>query len=179
VTTFRLRPVDVQFGGWLYRIEPRPAADWIEVVLTGDLADIFPGLLGDLALERDVWDQVFSGEQGQDDIARAAHEALAAAAGRPWWEAQRLIQSASDPRIKAVVFGALVRSGFDFEVRPLAAFLDAAYSFAVENTTEEQRAKLDLELKTPPPGAGEAEVYDDEEAEADFMAALGDTGARG
>jgi hypothetical protein len=154
VTTFRLRPVDVQFGGWLYRMEPRPAADWIEAVLSGDLADIFPGL-------------------------RAAHEALAAAAGRPWWEAQRLIQSASDPRIKAVVFGALVRSGFDFEVRPLAAFLDAAYSFAVENTTEEQRAKLDLELKTPPPGAGEAEVYDDEEAEADFMAALGDTGSRG
>jgi hypothetical protein len=72
-----------------------------------------------------------------------------------------------------------VRSGFDFEVRPLAAFLDAAYSFAVENTTEEQRAKLDLELKTPPPGIEEAEVYDDDEAEADFMAALGDTGARG
>lgn len=178
--SIRAREVEVEIGGWIFGIEALPAGDWIEAVLTGDLAAIFPGLLRDRALEGDVWTLLLDDTITRDQLIAAAHGALADAAGRTWWEATRLIAAASNEKGKAVIFGRLIRDGFDFGVRPLGAFLDAVYSFAVEDTNEDQRLRLDMMLRTPPAGVDVEEIdalYSDEDAEADFMAALGDTGS--
>lgn len=178
--SLRPRAVEVQLGDWLFVIEALPAADWIEAIQIGDLAAIFPGLLRDRELENEVWTLLVEDEVTREDLVVAAHGALSAAAGRPWWEAQRLVAAAMHERASAVVLGSLVRSGFDFGVRSLAAFLDAAYSFAVQDRNEESRMRLDIELRTPPPGVEIEEVdamFPDDEAEAEFMAALGDTGS--
>lgn len=177
--SLRPRAVDVEFAGWLYRIEVLPAADWIEAIQSGDLAAVFPGLLRDRELEYEIWSTLVDGSATEADLVAAAHAAIGSAAGRSWWEAQRLVTAAMHERTSAVVLGSLARSGFDLQTRALAAFLDAAYSFAVQNAGEEQRMRLDIELRTPPSGVDEGEWYSDEEAEADFMAALGDTGSGG
>lgn len=161
----------------MFRIDPLPAADWIEAILTEDLAAIFPGLLRDRGLEGDVWAMLLDGTAGRDELVSAAQHALAGAAGRSWWEAQRLVHAAAEVRAKPVIFGALVRAGFDFQVRSFSAFLDAVYSFAVEGATDEARLRMDTELRSPPPGVDEQDVYSDEEAEADFLLALGDSGS--
>jgi hypothetical protein len=175
--SLRLRSVEVELGGWVFRIDPLPAADWIEAVLTEDLAAIFPGLLRDRGLEGDVWAMLLDGTADRADLVGAGQRALADASGRSWWEAQRLVHAATEVRTKPVVFGALVRAGFDFQERSLGAFLDAVYSFAVEGATDEARLRLDTELRSPPPGVDEQDVYSDEEAEADFLLALGDSGS--
>jgi hypothetical protein len=178
--SLRTRAVEVELGGWVFTIDALPAADWIEAVQIGDLAAIFPGLLRDRALENEIWTLLMEGAITREDLVMAAHGALSTAAGRPWWEAQRLVSAAMHERASAVVLGNLVRAGFDFGTRPLAAFLDAAYSFAVQDRSEESRMRLDIELRTPPPGVDVEEVdalFPDDEAEAEFMAALGDTGS--
>lgn len=178
--SLRARAIEVQLGGWVFTIEALPAADWIEAIQLGDLAAIFPGLLRDRELEGEVWTLLVEDVVTREELVAAAHAALSAAAGRPWWQAQKLVAAAMHERASAVVLGNLVRAGFDFGTRPLAAFLDAAYSFAVQDRDQQSRMRLDIELRTPPPGVDVAEIdamFPDEEAEAEFMAALGDTGS--
>jgi len=175
--SLRPRAVEVELAGWVFTIAPLPAADWVEAVQARDLAAIFPGLLRDRELENDVWTMLIEGAITREDIVSSAHSALTAAAGRDWWIAERLIAAAMGERASALVLGALVRDGFDFDRRPLGAFLDAAYSFAMEGRDEEQRLRLDMELRNPPSGVNEEEWYPDEEAEEDFVASLGDRGA--
>lgn len=177
LASLRCRPVDVELAGWVYRIAALPAADWIEATLAGDWGVVFPGLLRDAGLERDAWGALLRGQIGPEDVRAAAWRALTAAAGRPWWVAQRLVGAATHERQGGAVVGALVRAGFDFERQPFGAFLDAVYSFAIEGANEDQRLKLNMELNTPPPEVDADEWYSDEEAEADFLAALGDTGS--
>lgn len=169
LASVRSAPVQVEIAGWEYVIEPLPAARWIEAVLSSDWAAIFPGLLCDCELEQDVWRLVMSSKAGRSDLEAAAKGALAAAGGRPWWEVERLVAAATSERTCSVVLGALVRAGFDFTARPFGAFLDAVYSFAIDGCTEDQRIKLDMELKTPPPGVTADELYDEDEAADEFM----------
>lgn len=170
LASIRSAPIQVEIAGWEYVIEPVPAGRWIEAVVSREWAAIFPALLCDRELEQDVWRLVIAGKAGHDDLEAAAKAALAAAGGRSWWEAQRLVFAATSERTSATVLGGLVRAGFDFMSRPLGAFLDAVYSFALDGCSEDQRIKLEMELKTPPAGVDVDELYDDDEAAEEFRA---------
>jgi hypothetical protein len=155
--------VDITLSGVNYRIPARPAADWIEAILQ---SDVVPGLLAPELADRILQD-VVDGRLDADELTEATREAIEAAAGRPWWEAERLVRAAAEHA--DVMFGVLINSGFDFQSRSLGAFCCAVYERAVRNMEQKDRLKFDQELMQPPIDV----ISEDEDAlSAAFMAAM-------
>lgn len=172
VASLRCLAIEVDLGEFTYEIDPLPAADWIAAVLTGESTDIFPGLLRDAELESQVWLALVDGAAVGDDVLAASRHALEAAAGRSWWEAERLIVTVGDEQLKGLVLGRLVRDGFDFESRPLGAFCDAVYCLVTEGLDKDKREEFNIKLRMPPAGVDIDDLYDEDEATAEFMAAM-------
>lgn len=172
VVSLRPRAVEVECGGWVYTIPVLPAIDWIEAVLDPDGLAIFPGLMDDGGeAYEDVITGLSTGEITGEEVAGIARDALGAAAGRPWWVADKLIRSAMHPEVATLVHGRLKRDGFDFERESLGAFCDAVYALCVENLHEEgAKDRFDFQLSSPPAGVDIEQAM--EGAEGDFMAAL-------
>lgn len=153
----------VRLAGVDFRIPPRPAADWIEAILDGS---VIPDLLAEETAA--VAEQLITRETvGVEELRERSHEAIADAAGRPWYEVTRLVGLlAQEP---SVIGGELVRTGFDFERRSIGAYCAAVYAIAVRNMEKKDRTKFDYQLSTPPV----AEVANDEDAmAAAFMLAM-------
>jgi hypothetical protein len=172
-----LRPfqVDIQLGEFTYTIPEHPASTWITAAIEKDGLAIVPGLLGDDD-RCDVLHEWLLGNLDGEEIAEAARAAVGAAAGRDWWEAVRLIVSATGREQWPVISGSLVRSGVDMDKISLAAFCNAVYALAVSNASETDRQRLDADLSLPPPGVDIEELFDEEEETAQFEADLADFG---
>lgn len=167
-----LRPaaVVVELGDWEYEIPELPAADWLEALL-GGWSGVVPGMLpaeDRISILRDV----FSGAITQVDVTAAARAATEAAAGRRWWEVEKLWGTASNAEVWPVVSGELLRR-VDLLRVSLGGALNVMYVIMVENMKDDKRAMFDAQLAAPPPEAVAAE-WDDQAAEDDFMAALGE-----
>lgn len=160
--------VDIQLGGWEYTIPALSAARWIEAVLDPDGLAIVPGLLG-IEDRRDVLGQWVTGAFSPEEIAETARAALGAAAGRPWWQAAKLIYSACDERAWPIISGTFAR-GTDLDKIGIGAFCNAVWALAMRNADEQERARLEAEMSIPPAGVDLDELLD-EEAEAEAFAA--------
>lgn len=171
VASLRPYPVEVDFGGWSFRVEALPAADWIEAIVSPDGGALFPGLLRDSVLERDVWRIMGRGESSAAELVEAARDMVTTAGGRPWWEVDRLVRSAMHPDVRALVLGNLGMRGLDPNKISLGLFCDAVYALLVRNADDQQRMRIDMELRAVP-----AEVDDGEDFEAEFLANLADRG---
>lgn len=146
-----LRQVDVEvdLGGRKWVIPAAPAADWFEAVLSNGACPIVPGMLAPRD-EEDLIDLVLAGKVGNDELQHANHDALAAASGWNWWEAERLMVSiAHDWK---VVGGHLLQHGIRLAAEPLGAVLAATYALATANLSKDDRFSFDARLTAPPVG---------------------------
>lgn|GEM_PF-2171894 len=152
--------VEVDLGGRTYTIPPLPAGRWFLAILDDEQPmPIVPGLLGpddEEAILEGLLDGLFTVEE----LIRVHREALAAASGWKWWEADRLIRSAAAEWRH--VGGELTVHGVDLDAAPLGAALNAIYALAVRNMTKEQRFTFDGQLSTPPAGVSGAEWFDED-----------------
>lgn len=166
-------PIDIQLGEYEYTIPPRPAADWIEAIASGDLLDVVPGLL-DEADRDDVQLEYMLAHLDLDDIVRVAREAIQEAGGRYWWEVQRLVVSATHRDLWISAFGRLIAAGFDFEKRSLGAFVAALYTITIDlfGADDTKRQQFEAELTMPPEGVDLEDLIDDDEEERGFATDL-------
>lgn len=130
-------------AGHAFTIPSLPAADWIEAILTGDVA----GLLDDDDTER-LTDLAADGEVSGDDLERVFADIVAEAAGREWQVGTRLVALLLDDQIRGEAFGRI-----DPGTRPLAAVLDVIYALVVRWMATDKRAEFDGKLNTPPESA--------------------------
>lgn len=165
IAALRCWPIDLDIEGVQHRIPPRPAADWI-VAITGSWTDIVPGLVDSTDL--DLTDRIARGEVTFAQLATAAKDAVAAAAGMPWWAAVRLIGAGVN---QASAAGELALDAVNAEQISLAAWCSAVYQALCRNADEKQCAKLDRQLLETPEGVTAEERYD-EEAAADAFEAM-------
>lgn len=168
-----LRPaaVEVELGDWTYEIPQLPATDWLEALLNG-WTGVVPGLLhpeDEVSVLRDY----YASKVSKDEVLAAARAAVEAASGRRWWVAERLIATATNGEFWPTIHGSLVLRGVNLDRLSLGAVLNAIYVLMVENMKEDKRHSFDAQLDAPPPQAVAAE-WDDDAAEDDFMAALGE-----
>lgn len=131
----------VTFGDMQAVIPPRPAAAWIEMVLTGDFGDLFvpddADLIAGLIADGHITDEQFE---------RAMYDAISAAAGRDWPMALRLCGGLYDTALRGEVLMRL-----DLATASFAAVLDAIYAIRVRWMKAEDREKFDAELNAPAP----------------------------
>lgn len=166
--------IEVDLGGETFVVPPRPAADWFVAILDGQTPlPLIPGLMDGDADDR-IADLLMDGEVTPEEIAVRSRELLTEAAGRPWWEADRLIRSSGESW--HIIGGELTRLGVDLGKVPLAAALNAIYVICVRTMDEKERNKFDIDLRLPPigvEGVTTEEMYDAKAAEAAFMALAG------
>lgn len=156
-----------------YEVPPLPASRWIEAVLNPDGLAIFPGLIAGSEEFGRAFRAVLRGLISPDQVAKAARDALGAAAGRNWWEADRLIRGSATAEAWPVVHGELVLRGVDLDHVSVAAFCNAVYAMCVgKMTKDDERSKFDWELTKPPAGVAAEEIAGQFDMADDFMAAL-------
>lgn len=149
VASLRIWAVEVDVEGRTFRIPPQPAAEWFLAVLSGDAWPIVPGMLGP-GDEEDFLDHVLTQGVSEAAVTRANRDALATAAGWPWWQAERIVVSAASEW--KVVGGILQGAGVDVERLSLGAVLSSIYAMCVTHMTKEDRFKFDAQLTAPPIG---------------------------
>lgn len=151
----------VELGGKSWTIPAAPASEWLIVVLGGQ-AD---ALLDLIAESTDlIEDALYDGDLSWEDLETAHHEAIEAASGVRWWEAQRLLALALD---WDGVGGELLIRGFDLEEKSLAQICAAVWRMATRGAEEKDRNKIIFEIEKPPPGVDYDSIID---AEANLRA---------
>jgi len=166
--SLRVWAVQVELGGRSYRIPPRPASDWLQAIAAPGLGAIVPGLLEQSEDTEDMLDMVLDGAIAFTDWQEAARSAIAEISGTKWWSATRLTAYLLG---HWGTVGAAVLSRVDPTTAPLGAVLTHTYRILLENCKDEQeRQRLDMELDRPPSGLPVAEMIDQQQAAANFMA---------
>lgn len=174
LAALRIWAIEVELAGEVFTVPPRPAADWFVAILDEDVPlPLIPGLMDGDAEER-LFDLMLGGQVSAELIAQRSRELLTEAAGRPWWEADRLIRSSGASW--HIIGGELTRLGVDLGAVSLAAALNAIYVVCVRTMDEKERTKFDIELRLPPigvEGVSTEEMYDERAATAAFVALMG------
>lgn len=174
LAALRIWGLDVELAGETFTVDPRPATDWFVAILDEDVPlPLIPGMCAGDAEER-VTDLLLDGLVTPEEIAVRSREMLTAAAGRPWWEADRLIRSSAASW--HIIGGELTRLGVDLGAVSLAAALNAIYVICVRTMDEKERNKFDIDLRLPPigvEGVKPEEMYDQRAAESAFAALMG------
>lgn len=130
-------------GGDAFTIEPLPAADWIDAVLTGAVAD----LLTDTEADR-LTDAVAAGVLGAGDLERVFADVVTEASGREWYVGLRLVSLLYQDDLRGEVMALI-----DPQARPLAAVLDVIYATCVRWKSAEKRQEFDALVFAPPDSA--------------------------
>jgi len=174
LAALKIWALDVDLGGETFTVPARPAVDWFLAILDEDaILPLVPGMMDAAAQER-INDMLLDGDTDTDEIVSRTREVLTAAAGRPWWEADRLIRSAAAEW--QVIGGELTRLGVDLAQESLAAVLNAIYVICVRTMDEKERNKFDIDLRVPPigvEGVKTEDMYDERAASAAFAALMG------
>lgn len=174
LAALRIWALEVDLGGETFVVPARPAADWFLAILDEDTPlPLIPGLM-DRGAEERIVDLLLDDLTTAEEIVTRSRELLTAAAGRPWWEADRLIRSAGASW--QVIGGELIRLGVDLDKVSLAAALNAIYVVCVRTMDEKERNKFDIDLRMAPigvEGVQPEEMYDAKAAEAAFAALMG------
>lgn len=164
----------MELAGQTYVVPARPAADWFVAILDEDVPlPLIPGLMDGDAEER-IADGLLDGTIDADMITQRSRELLTEAAGRPWWEADRLIRSSGASW--HIIGGELTRLGVDLSAVSLGAALNAIYVICVRTMDEKERNKFDIDLRMPPigvEGIKPEDMYDQRAAESAFAALMG------
>lgn len=174
LAALRIWSHDVDLGGETFTVPPLPAVEWFIAILDEETPlPLIPGLMDSEAEER-ITDMLWHEEITPQDITTRCRELLTAVAGRPWWEADRLIRSSAASW--QIIGGELTRLGVDLTRVSLAAALNAIYVVCVRTMDEKERNKFDIDLRLPPigvEGVTTEEMYDEKAASAAFMALMG------
>lgn len=174
LAALRIWALEVELAGETFVVPARPAADWFLAILDEDVPlPLIPGMMNADAEER-ISDLLLDGVVTPELITTRSRELLTAAAGRPWWEADRLIRSSGASW--HIIGGELTRLGVDLSAVSLAAALNAIYVVCVRTMDEKERNKFDIDLRLPPigiEGVTPDEMYDQRAAESAFAALMG------
>lgn len=174
LAALRIWAIDVDLAGQTFVVPARPATDWFLAILDEDTPlPLIPGMMEPGSEER-INDLLLDDEVDVDLLVTRSREVLTAAAGRPWWEADRLIRSAGASW--HIIGGELTRVGVDLDKVSLAAALNAIYVICVRTMDEKERNKFDIDLRLPPigvDGVKPEDIYDQRAAESAFAALMG------
>jgi hypothetical protein len=175
VVAIDLPEIDVTLGEWDYTIPALPAARWLVAVLSPQGGAIVPGLL-EVQDRRDIWADFARGAFDEQELAEVERDALQAAAGRPWWEADRLIRTAFTSQSWPIVSGEMTHRGINLHAISLSSWLNWVYVLVINRCKDDaERSKFEAQLQAIPAGVTPDDLPEtDEDMASAFMAAMGE-----
>lgn len=155
---FRTEPFTISLGAGLlthpFSFPLLTALEWLEIMGSDNwLVHVVRALDPD-TYER-LLDCVQNGQLGPVDVRAFAHSALAQSAGRPWWEAERLVNALFNDSGR--LLGTLLGNGTDPSRMTLAVLLACVWATLTKGADAEAMLKLETALLIPPPEATEEE----------------------
>ena len=162
----------------VFRIEPRPAADWIIATMQEGHMSYLPGMLDDDTRVA-LMDALEYGDISLQQLEEANRDALEQISGWRWWSAAKLIATLCHSW--QTMGGLLTLAGVNPREESLGAVLAALYARAWVDGDKKERAKLAQEIATPPASMLTQDNWDEEAATAAVMAFIqeGGTGIPG
>lgn len=146
---FRSTPYTVHVDDAEYVFHPVPAARWLDALgAPGWPLTVTSNFTEGMSYTR-LYDALSEDRLPEDHVLRTARAALAEAAGRPWWEAERLASMALRPEF----LGHLLMRGADPATMTLAAFLALVHATVMQAQDRMGQMKFDAEISMPPPEA--------------------------
>lgn len=141
-------PITVEAVGRSWVIPAKPASVWISALHSNNCPwSIFPGMLRGDNLA-DALDALTDPSTDSFDWRLAGFNAIRQAAGRPWWEALRLVAACDDNTGSLV--GKLTVSGVDPDSIPFARWCAAVYSVMTDGADPKELLKFNMKLQVPP-----------------------------
>ena len=140
------RPLRVTVGGRDLLLPYAPAAEWISATRRLSV------LVSQLATPEDreaLVDLVMDSPGGAEDLIQEGKRILRHTTGRPWYEAQKLINTS----MSAETLGRLRLAGVDPWECSVGEWCACVYALYVKGADTKERTKLDFSLALPPPGA--------------------------
>lgn len=179
LVALHLPEIDVTLGQYDYTIPALPAAVWLTAVLAEQGGAIVPGLLGQQDQD-DIWADYADEGWTPEELADVERDALGAAAGRPWWEADRLIRSAFTSESWPIISGEMTHRGIDVHAISLSGWLNWVFVLIVTRCKDDaERTLFESRLSMPPPSVKAEELYDEDDAGAAFLAAMNEAASLG
>lgn len=165
-------------GPHLFRIEPKPAADWIIATIQVGHLGYIPGML-DPAEQELITEALYEGWVTSAELLEANREAIATVSGWPWWSAGKLIGVLIHEMDLAG--GLLTLRGVDLQTLPLGAVLNAINALVLSEAGKEERTRWINELVMPPAEKLQPETWDQDAAEValEMLMKRGATGLPG
>lgn len=162
VASFRPWPVNIRVGQHTVTIPATCAADWLDLLMDVenlDMEKVFPGLLGE-AEQEIVEDALLHEKITVKDLLDTGLDIIAAAAGRPWWVALKLVATVRTNW--DAIGGEFAMRGVDPVRLSLAGWLDAAQTIIIRGIDGNDKINVFLmRLEQPPPGVeAEAQAMD-------------------
>lgn len=149
----RCWPVDVDVAGCVYRIEGRPAIDWVLKLVEERWLSIVPGMVvGD-----EIDDRISDGVITTPMLVAAGREVAELVTGMRWWAACRILNATVS---NVELAGALVLAGVDPARVSIGAYVAATYRLMMMDRDDKQRASLDADIMRVPRGVPTGQVYD-------------------
>lgn len=151
----------VEAVGRSWSIAPASATEWTRAVHSNKSPwSVFPGML--VPEDREVaLDMMLTGEMDDFEAKLAGYSAIRQAAGRPWWEAIRLIAMCDDSL--GQVLGKLTALGVNPDLIPFARWCAAIYHVATDGADQKELLKFNMKFQSMPnvPEAYEESGEDD------------------
>lgn len=169
---FRDGPVEVESHGRTFSFDPLWAGAWMSLLPSpGWAASLLQRHCATPHRDRFL-DMLEDGHVQPEDLVSLGRSVLAEAAGRPWWEAERLVATALTPE----VLGAVLSKGIQPDLLTLAAFLAVTEAVIRERLDDTGRLQFESQISAPPPEA--LEQVPEEDLSAVMERLRGMTGAR-
>ena len=149
------RPYTVAVAGQTFTVAAAPASVWLDAWARYEAAGVLVGLVTDPIIRYRITAAVINGETTGDKVAEASRRLWAAAAGVPWWTADRL---AAYSLSWSGAGGELWTQGVRPDATPLAAWLACTYRLVAGSTKKEGQAALEASLTLPPAGYDTGEL---------------------
>lgn len=161
--------VVVTVAGHEMEIPPLPAADWLAVLMSDSMDDIFPGLLGEQDTEL-FEDLILDGKLGLEEYEQTLFDVIETASARKWWVALRLVSQAK--MSWDLLGGELALKRVDPTQVSLSSWLDALLLIILEHIEPRDVQMWTMKLEAPPQDVA-VEEDDMAMSSAQFMAMAG------
>ena len=125
LASMRCWAIELELGGRTFDVPALPAVDWWPVLTSGNLTQILDFVVSTPGDPDSLDEVILAGGLGSD-LTEVLSDAVEAAAGRTF-HAARVLAIVSESQW-ASINGAIVARGFQWDVQPLGAALDALYS---------------------------------------------------